>query len=275
MSTPDSFFDGGRFVDRDTALAHARRMIDDGADIIDVGGESTRPGAKEVGLQQELDRVIPVIEMLAGDTDTLISIDSSKPEVFEAAAHAGADLINDVRALQEPGALEMAVSLRLPVCLMHMQGSPRTMQASPDYAQVADEVAGFLRERLALCVEAGLAPSSLMIDPGFGFGKTLEHNLQLLRALPALARLAPVLTGLSRKRMIGAILARGLANGPKAASTAGPQDVSAEGVRIGSVAAAMLCVRQGASLVRVHDVAPTVQALAVQHAVDFAPHAGE
>lgn len=298
--TPDSFSDGGRFDTLNAALAHARQMRRDGADIIDIGGESTRPGAAPVSVQQELDRVIPVIETLAQTTDCLLSIDSSKPEVFAAAAAAGADLINDVRALQAPGALAMAASLGLPVCLMHMQGTPETMQQSPRYAQVTAEVTGFLRERLARCVEAGLPASALLVDPGFGFGKTLEHNLQLLRDLPDIARLAPVVTGLSRKRMIGAVLARGsddrqsldtLAAGASANRVGDPSsssqgrspdsaappvpdtqmDAQSHSLMIGSVAAAMLCAQRGASLVRVHDVKPTVEALAVQHAVDSAP----
>ena len=250
--TPDSFSDGGRFATRDAAVRHARQLVAEGADLIDVGGESTRPGAAAVSIQDELDRVIPVIEDIAGELPVPVSIDTSKPEVMRAAVRAGATLINDVAALRRPGALAAAAALGVPVCLMHMQGEPRTMQRDPGYRDVVGEVRGFLAERLAACQAAGIPRELLLVDPGFGFGKTLAHNLALLRGLPRLAALGvPVLVGLSRKSMIGALL--------------GAVPV---GDRLhGSVAAALLAVQQGAAIVRVHDVGPTVQALRVLAAV--------
>jgi len=250
--TPDSFSDGGDFATREAALRHARQMVADGADLIDVGGESTRPGAPPVSVAEELDRVIPVIEALANELAVPVSVDTSKPEVMRAAVAAGAGLINDVAALRRPGALAAAAALRVPVCLMHMQGVPGTMQQDPAYGDVVAEVAAFLAGRLAACEAAGIPRERLLVDPGFGFGKTLAHNLALLRGLPRLASLGvPVLAGLSRKSMIGALLG-GVPVGERLH---------------GSVAAAVLAVERGAAIVRVHDVGPTVQALRIVAAV--------
>jgi dihydropteroate synthase len=249
--TPDSFSAGGVFLSRDAALAQARRMVDEGADIIDVGGESTRPGAQAVSLQEELDRVLPVIEAIQREVPVPVSIDTSKPEVMRAAVAAVAGFINDVRALREPGALATAASLGAAVCLMHMQGEPRSMQADPHYADVVSEVRDFLKERVQACVRAGIPRKRLVIDPGFGFGKTLEHNLELLRRLKDIALLGlPLLAGLSRKSMIGKALG-----------------LPVEGRGPTSMALALLAVQNGARLVRVHDVAPTVQALRMYAAV--------
>jgi dihydropteroate synthase len=250
--TPDSFSDGGDFATREAALRHARQMVADGADLIDLGGESTRPGAPPVSVAEELDRVIPVIEALAGELAVPVSVDTSKPEVMRAAVAAGAGLINDVAALRRPGALAVAAALRVPVCLMHMQGEPGTMQQDPTYGDVVAEVTAFLAGRLAACEAAGIPRERLLVDPGFGFGKTLAHNLALLRGLPRLASLGvPVLAGLSRKSMIGALLG-GVPVGERLH---------------GSVAAAVLAVERGAAIVRVHDVGPTVQALRIVAAV--------
>ena len=249
--TPDSFSDGGSFVRRDAAVAHARAMVEAGADLIDVGGESTRPGAQAVSVQEELDRVIPVIEALAGAVSVPISVDTAKAEVMTAAAEAGAGLINDVRALREPGALEAAARTGLPVCLMHMQGRPRTMQADPRYADVASEVLAFLLERVRVCEAAGMDRARILLDPGFGFGKTLEHNLALFRALPELVATGlPVLVGISRKSMIGALTG------------------AAVDRRLGgSLAAAVLAAQAGAAVLRVHDVFETAQAVKVAQAI--------
>jgi dihydropteroate synthase len=246
--TPDSFSDGGRHVDLAAALARARAMVAEGADLVDVGGESTRPGAAAVAADEEIRRVVPVIEVLAAELPVAVSVDTSKPEVMRAAVAAGAGMINDVAALRQPGALETAVALGVPICLMHMQGEPRTMQHAPRYDDVVAEVVAFLRGRAAACAAAGIPAERLLVDPGFGFGKTLAHNLALLRGLSAVAALGlPVLVGLSRKSMIGALL--------------GDAPV---GERLhGSVAAALVAVERGATIVRVHDVAPTVQALRV------------
>ncbi len=249
--TPDSFSDGGVFLSRENAVAQGLRMAEEGADIIDVGGESTRPGARPVTAQEEIDRVIPVIEALHEHIPLPISIDTSKPEVMRAATAAGAGLINDVRALREEDALATAATLNVPVCLMHMQGEPRTMQDSPHYADVVAEVAGFLRDRLFAAREAGIPGRNLMIDPGFGFGKALAHNLELLRGLGKLQSLgAPILAGLSRKSMIG-----------KALGLPVEQRLHA------SVALAVMAVQNGVRIVRVHDVAPTVEALRMWQAV--------
>jgi dihydropteroate synthase len=255
--TPDSFSDGGRFLDRAAALAQGRALVAEGADILDVGGESTRPGAASVSVQEELDRVIPVIEALAGELRVPLSIDTSKPEVMRAAVAAGAALINDVAALRRPGALAAAAEAGVPVCLMHMRGEPGTMQRQPMYRDVVAEVRDFLAGRVAACETAGIPRDRLLVDPGFGFGKTLAHNLALLRDLAALRGLGvPVLAGLSRKSMIGALL-----------------DGAPVGERLyGSLAAAVLAVERGAAIVRVHDVAPTVQALRIVAAVR--EHAG-
>jgi dihydropteroate synthase len=249
--TPDSFSDGGDWLSPRAAILHAHHMAAAGADIIDVGGESTRPGAAPVSIQQELDRVIPVIEALWAEMRLPISVDTSKPEVMRAAAGAGAGLINDVFALRNAGALDAAVDLGLPVCLMHMQGEPRSMQAQPEYDDVVAEVEAFLLERAEACAAAGLARSRILLDPGFGFGKRLEHNLELLRHLPRLcAHGYPVLAGLSRKSMLGQITGRGV-----------------ERRMAGSVALAMLAAHAGAAIVRVHDVAETRDALKVLEAV--------
>ena len=249
--TPDSFSDGGMFVDRDRALMHARRMVADGADIIDIGGESTRPGAAPVAVDEELGRVVPLVEALARD-GILVSIDTQKPEVMRAALAAGAGMVNDVRALQEPGAVDAAVAGHAAVCLMHMQGEPRTMQAEPRYEDVVVEVRDFLLERARRCEEAGIARGRIVIDPGFGFGKTMAHNLALLRSLRVLADTGyPVLAGLSRKSMLGVIAGRDVNERASA-----------------SVAAALAAVARGAAIVRVHDVRETVDALKVWHAIE-------
>ncbi len=251
-TTPDSFSDGGRFLSPAAAVAQARAMFEEGADIIDVGGESTRPGASPVSVQEELERVVPIIELLAAELPAIISIDTSKPEVMRAAVAAGATLINDVFALQAEGAPETAAALRVPVCLMHMRGEPRTMQQAPIYTDVVGEVAAFLRERMAAVIDAGVSRECLLVDPGFGFGKMLGHNLTLLRNLASFRELgAPLLVGMSRKSMIGALL-----------------DAPVEQRLNGSVAAAVLAASAGASIIRVHDVRPTVEALKVVAAVN-------
>jgi dihydropteroate synthase len=250
--TPDSFSDGGHFAAFDAALAQAQKMLAEGADVIDVGGESTRPGAAEVSLVEELDRVIPLIEKLVREFGASVSVDTSKPEVMQAAVAAGAVMINDVYALRRPGALEAAMASGASLCLMHMQGEPRTMQHDPKYDDVTEEVAGFLQERAEKVIGRGVDRERIVLDPGFGFGKNLEHNLTLLRRLPEIAALGyPLLVGLSRKAMIGTLL------GGKPAE----QRVQ------GSVAAAVIAVQNGASIVRVHDVGPTVEALKVAMAL--------
>lgn len=255
--TPDSFSDGGRFNRPDAALRQAECMVAEGAAVIDVGGESTRPGAPAVSVSEELDRVIPVIEKLVSLLPVPVSIDTSKPEVMREAVRAGAGLINDVQALRAEGALEAAADAGVPVCLMHMQGNPRTMQIQPDYEDVVTEVRTFLMERIAACEAAGIPRRQLIVDPGFGFGKTQEHNLDLLRELPALAAMGvPVLVGLSRKSMIGRLL-----------NPATPPP--AEDRLHGSIAAAVLAARNGARIIRVHDVKPTVEALKIVSAVGW------
>ena len=249
--TPDSFSDGGRFIDRSVALNHARGLIEEGAAIIDVGGESTRPGATPATLDEELTRVVPVIEALRRESAVFISIDTSKPEVMRAACDAGADIINDVRALTEPQALAAAANTGAGLCLMHMQGEPRTMQAAPRYDDVVSEVAAFLASRLAACRGAGVDMSRLAIDPGFGFGKRVADNLVLLKHLGRLAELGvPVAVGLSRKSMLASLTGRGV------------EDRTA-----GSVALAAIAVLNGARIVRAHDVAATVDAIRVAAAV--------
>ncbi|MBK1703503.1 dihydropteroate synthase [Halochromatium glycolicum] len=249
--TPDSFSDGGDFLGLDAALEQAERMVAAGASIIDVGGESTRPGAAPVAEAVEIDRVVPVIEALAAGIDAAISVDTSKAGVMQAAAAAGAGMINDVFALQAPQALEAARQTGLPVCLMHMQGQPRTMQQAPRYADVLTEVEAFLRGRLEACEQAGLPEERLLIDPGFGFGKTLEHNLQLLARLDAFSVLKrPLLVGLSRKSMLGALTGRAV----RERVTAG-------------VAAAVLAIERGAAIIRTHDVAETRDAIRVMTAL--------
>ncbi|MBL8200589.1 MAG: dihydropteroate synthase [Chromatiales bacterium] len=248
--TPDSFSDGGLYHDPRRAIEQGLALIAAGADLVDVGGESTRPGALAPGVAEELDRVIPVVEGLRAASDALISVDTSEPAVMVAAVAAGADMLNDVRALCRPGALPAAVAAGVPVCLMHMQGTPATMQQAPRYADVVGEVTAFLMERVVACVAAGLPRSSLILDPGFGFGKTLEHNLALLQRLDELVATGiPVLAGLSRKSMIRQL--------------AGGRDDSPADRLGGSLALALVARQRGARIVRVHDVAQTVQAFRV------------
>ena len=246
--TPDSFSDGGLFYSRQDALKQALRMVDEGAVIVDIGGESTRPGADPVGVEEELERVVPVIELLRNESDTIISVDTSKAEVMKSAVAAGANMINDVSALSAQGALSMAAELQVPVCLMHMQGKPRTMQKQPHYDNgVVHDVKDFLAARVRAAVDAGIPRSSLIIDPGFGFGKTLQHNYELLNGLAELQSLGlPILVGISRKSMIGNLLKVGI-----------------EERLAGSLAAAVLAMERGASIFRVHHVAETRQALTV------------
>jgi dihydropteroate synthase len=248
--TPDSFHGGGRHLDLAGALAHARQMAADGADVIDVGGESTRPGAAPVPETEELTRVVPVIEVLAAD-GLLISADTRRPAVMRAAIDAGASMINDVGALAAPGALDVVAASDAAVCLVHMQGEPQTMQHAPQYDDVVAEVRAFLVARGCACEDAGIARERIVVDPGFGFGKTLAHNLALLRALPDLAAAGyPVLAGLSRKSSLGAITGRPVEERMPA-----------------SLAAALAAVARGAAIVRVHDVRETVDALKVWRAV--------
>lgn len=245
-ATPDSFSGDGLALDVGRALAQARAFVEDGADILDIGGESTRPGATPVGVEEEIRRVVPLIEALR-DLDVPLSIDSFKPQVMRAALSAGATLINDINALRAPGALDLAAASDAAVCLMHMQGTPQTMQDNPAYQDVVAEVGAFLAERSAACVAAGIAPERIVIDPGFGFGKTPGHNLQLLQGLERLVASGhPVLVGLSRKSLLGKLTGRKVS-----------ERVAA------SVAAAIAAVAHGAAIVRVHDVAATRDALAV------------
>jgi dihydropteroate synthase len=273
--TPDSFSDGGQYRDANAAVSHGLRMVDEGAAIIDVGGESTRPGADPVNAEEEIRRVVPVVEKLRGQTDAIISVDTSKPQVMRAATAVGAGMINDVRALSEEGALEAVAATQCAVCLMHMQGDPRSMQLAPHYDDVVKEVNAFLEQRVDVCRAAGIAADRIVIDPGFGFGKTLEHNLQLLRHLRQLGLAAcgerppmdgraglrsrdgclrgiglPIMVGLSRKSIVGRLTGR------------------PSGERVyGSVALAVMAVINGARIVRVHDVGATVDALKIVMAV--------
>lgn len=245
--TPDSFSDGGQFNQRDAALAHARRLVLEGAAFVDVGGESTRPGARPVSVQEELDRVCPVVEAIAGELDTVISVDTSTPEVIREATRLGAGLVNDVRALQREGAVAAAVEAGVPVCLMHMQGRPEDMQVEPQYQSVLRDVTGFLMDRVRALEESGLPHERILLDPGFGFGKTLNHNLDLLRSLGQMRVLGyPVLVGLSRKSMLGAITGREVSERLPA-----------------SLAVATIAAMQGAAIIRVHDVRETVDAVKV------------
>lgn len=249
--TPDSFFDGGQFVTKDAALRRAVTLAAQGAAIIDVGGESTRPGARRVSVAEEIDRVIPIIEAIHAELPVPISIDTSKPEVMSAAIAAGAGFINDVRALREIGALDVAVKAKVPVCLMHMQGEPDSMQQRPAYQSVITEVKSFLAERLLACMQAGIPRERLIIDPGLGFGKALAHNVALLRNLNDFVTLGqPLLVGVSRKSMIGALL-----------------NNQADQRLYGSLALATLAVWQGACLIRAHDVAATVDAIRICAAI--------
>jgi len=254
--TPDSFSDGGVHDTTDAAVAHALSLVEQGADLLDIGGESTRPGADEVPLEEELRRVVPVIEQLAARVEVPISVDTSKPEVMRAAVQVGAGMINDVYALRRDGALDAAAALGVPVVLMHMQGEPRSMQTAPGYDDVVGEVHRFLAERIFAAEMSGIAKQRIVVDPGFGFGKDTAHNLQLLARLQRFVELGvPVLAGLSRKRSIGQLTGR---------------DVPAERVA-GSVAAHLIAAQRGAAIVRVHDVAATVDALKVWNAVAAVP----
>jgi len=249
--TPDSFSDGGRFLHVDKAIEHALQLVADGADIIDVGGESTRPGARPVTAAEEIDRVVPVIESIRQVSQVPVSIDTSKPEVMRAAVVAGAAMINDVRALTCDGAMAVAADLQLPVCLMHMQGQPDSMQRNPNYSDVVEEVRTFLLNRAQACMSNGIPHDRIIIDPGFGFGKSVQHNIELLRHLDRLVDTGfAVLAGLSRKSMIGAML-----DDPKRDRLAG------------SVTLALYAMRQGVHIVRVHDVAETVDALRIEAAL--------
>jgi len=249
--TPDSFSDGGQYLQHDAALSYAHRLMAEGANILDLGGESTRPGALAVSVQEELDRVMPVIEGLHGAPIPL-SIDTSKPEVMRAAIAAGASMVNDINALQNPEALNIAAASEVAVCLMHKQGTPQTMQRQPQYQNVVEEVQQFLRERITAVQAAGVSQQRIIIDPGFGFGKTLVHNLALLQQLKYFAGLGmPLLVGLSHKSMLGAITGQDVAHRVHA-----------------SVAAALLAVERGANIVRVHDVQATADALKVWQAVN-------
>jgi len=249
--TPDSFSDGGEFLSPDRAVRHALELVEAGADILDVGGESSRPGAEPVDEVEELDRVLPVIEGIVSVSDVPVSIDTVKPAVMRRAVAAGAAMINDVNGLRTAGAVEAAAELAVPVCIMHMQGEPRTMQNNPRYGSVVDDIREFLGERVGACRQAGIPDSRIVLDPGFGFGKTLEHNLELLARLDELVGLGfPVLAGISRKKMLGQITGR---DRPAARVAA-------------SVAAHLLAAQKGAAVVRVHDVAETVDALEVLQA---------
>ncbi|POD76652.1 dihydropteroate synthase [Pseudomonas syringae group genomosp. 3] len=253
-ATPDSFSDGGRYSQLDAALRHAEAMVLAGATLIDVGGESTRPGARPVSPAQEVERVAPVVEIIARELDVIISVDTSTPEVMLATAGLGAGLINDVRSLQRPGALEAAASTGLPVCLMHMQGEPGTMQNDPHYEDLLAEVSAFLLERMNQCVAAGIDRQQIILDPGFGFAKTLEHNLSLFKRMEALHALGrPMLVGVSRKSMIGAVLGR-------------PVDQRLSG----GLALAALAMTKGAKILRVHDVAETADVVRMIAAVQAA-----
>lgn len=249
--TPDSFSDGGKYESTEKAVEHALQLVLDGADILDIGGESTRPGATPVSLDEELKRVVPVIEKLSKMAGVPLSIDTYKPEVMRAAIATGADIVNDVRALQEPGALEIVSKSKVGVCLMHMQGTPQTMQANPQYDDVVAEVKTFLSERLSTANKAGIALDRIVLDPGFGFGKRTEHNIALLQNLQSIAELGrPLLVGLSRKSVLGQIVG------------------GDEYVRLhASIAASVISVMKGARIVRVHDVKATADALKVVAAV--------
>jgi len=258
-ATPDSFSDGGRFhrdgaLNLDAVLAQVESMFSSGATMIDIGGESTRPGAKNVGVEEELDRVVPLVEVINQRFDVVISVDTSSPQVMLESAAVGAGFINDVRALQREGAVEAAASTRLPVCLMHMQGSPKTMQSQPEYRCVVDEVKAFLSARITVLNAAGITSDKILLDPGFGFGKTVQHNLQLLKQLSELESIGlPILVGVSRKSMFEVVLGRGV-----------------DERLAGSLSAALIAVQNGAKIIRVHDVAETVDVLKLWQAVTLA-----
>lgn len=257
--TPDSFSDGGRHLALSAALCRAREMVAEGADLLDIGGESTRPGAQPVSAEEELSRVLPVFEALAAELDLPLSVDTRKPEVMRATVAAGAGMINDVAALRGAGAVEAAARAAVPVCLVHMQGEPGTMQVAPHYDDVVSEVGAFLGERVDACLAAGIQRQRLLVDPGLGFGKTLTHNMQLLGGLRALQRLnLPILVGLSRKSMLGTLL-----------------DAPVDQRVTGGVAGAVIAVMHGAAIVRTHDVRPTVEALRIVQAVRTARREAE
>ena len=249
--TPDSFSDGGQHHGLDQALRHAERMLQEGATLIDIGGESTRPGADPVTEQEELERVVPVVEAINARFDVVISVDTSTPAVITEAAKVGAGLINDVRALQREGAVEAAAKTDLPVCLMHMQGQPKDMQEQPSYQDLLTELKQFFVRRVQACEQAGISADKIILDPGYGFGKTVEHNFSLIKHLPDILAMGyPILTGTSRKSMLGAVTGREVAD------------------RLpGSIVSAALCAERGAGIIRVHDVAETVDALKVLAAV--------
>jgi dihydropteroate synthase len=250
-TTPDSFSDGGQFSSIDNAFQHALKMIDDGVDILDVGGESTRPGSVQVALEQELSRTVPLIKLIREVSDVAISIDTNKPDVMQQAVDAGASMINSIWALRLEGSLELAADLDVPVCFMHMQGTPETMQKNPTYDDVVSDVLDFLKHRIDAAIDAGIRPHNIIVDPGFGFGKTLQHNLQLLQSLAEFKSLnVPLLVGMSRKGMIGTILNK-------------PVDQRLHG----SVSSAVIAAMLGADIVRVHDVPETLDAIAMVNAL--------
>ena len=250
--TPDSFSDGGKFAATNLAIEHALKLAEEGADILDIGGESTRPNATPVSLQEELDRVIPVIEALSKQVNIPISIDTYKPQVMQAAISAGASMVNDVRALQEDGAIEIVANANVGVCLMHMQGTPQTMQTNPHYDDVVKDVKNFLKARLQASIGAGVGASRILLDPGFGFGKTREHNITLLQNLDSFVDLGqPLLVGLSRKSVLGQI------------STGQVTGNGVDARLYASIAASVLSAMKGAKILRVHDVKATVEALKV------------
>lgn len=253
--TPDSFSDGGKFTHIDTAMNQVRQMLAEGAAIIDIGGESTRPGAQSVSVEEELARVIPVIEAIRAEMDTPISIDTSKPEVMLQAVHAGADMVNDVNALRQDGAVEVVAELGVPVCLMHMQGQPRTMQTSPQYEDLLGDIKKFFDERIKICMSAGIKQEQILLDPGFGFGKTPEHNLSLIKHLDAFADFnMPMVVGVSRKSTIGYILSK-----------------EVDDRLYGSLALVSMAVTNGASIIRAHDVSATLDVIKICQAIQLAP----
>jgi len=272
--TPDSFSDGGLYSLQQAAVQRALEMVAEGADIIDIGGESTRPGAAPVSAAEELDRVAGVIEELRAVSAVPVSIDTSKPEVMRAAVAAGASMINDVNALRADGAVETVAELGVPVCLMHMQGTPQNMQQQPHYSDVVAEVQGFLLDRVAVCAEAGILPQQIVLDPGFGFGKTLQHNMALLQALDSFSATGhAILAGLSRKSMIPALMENAAI--PKlnrvSAGAAPERTAAVASERVGgSVTLALYAVAKGVHIVRVHDVRETVEALTIQRSLDEA-----
>lgn len=250
--TPDSFSDGGKNFKIEDSVRSAKKLIAQGADIIDIGGESTRPGAPIINLEEELRRVIPVIEALREFTDIDISIDTSKPEVMKKSIEAGANIVNDVKALSEVASMEMVANLNTDVCLMHMSGNPKTMQQNPNYVDVVDEIKMFFENKVNECLKAGIKESKIILDPGFGFGKTLEHNITILKRLDELKELGmPILVGISRKSMIGELLG----------------DRSVDGRISGSVMAGMIAIQNGANIIRVHDVLETKDALTIMQRI--------